>query len=484
MSSAFIHPINQKETGAPLSGWTNTAYSGEREVRLCAAFAPETGVYRVTVHAEAGAKLFSTRRNAVSLRAPGGDFSFLTHRTEFYPQFSPVLSDDLNIYAASVGGAISNMRIEPANARTVFVAGDSTATDQTACAPYCPFDSHAGWGQMLPLFLPGDAVCNQAHSGLTARSFVLDGHFDIVKANMKPGDLLLIQFGHNDQKRRALQPQTEYPEWLSRIAREAMALGGVPVMLSSISRLPGFDAGGAFSALTAHAECAGRTAKALGIPFIDLHAHTFARWLALGEGARDYFKPGDATHTNDYGAYEIARYVAQALNALGLADPVFPDAPFSPDLDRALSPVKPAPSRLPAPYRDLSDEEDPAIVSEGVKQGLLDPCVMYMQPRLPLPRAQFVQMLFRAARISTRATDGNAPYPDVFPREFDAPYAMAFREMRLSDEPLYRPDDPITRAEAESVCARAHFPADFSGADGVPTKYQLVRALLKGIAAV
>ena len=478
MSSAFIHPINSKETAAPLSGWTNLQYRGEREVCVRAAQAPETGVYRVTVSADAGAAVFSTRRNFVCLSAPGGALSFYTHMTEYYPQFSPALSDDDNIYASSVGGTVSDMKIEPARARTVFVAGDSTLTDQTASAPYHPFDSHCGWGQVISLFLKGDAVCNQAHSGLTGRSFVLDGHFDIVKAHMKPGDLMLIQFGHNDQKRRALQPQTEYPEWLARIAREVMALGGVPVILSPISRLPGFDAGGAFSALTAHAECAGRTAKALGIPFIDLHAHTFSRWLALGERAKDYFKPGDGTHTNDYGAYEIARYVAEELKALGLADPTFPVESFSPDDDRTLSPFKPAPTRLPTPYRDLTDGEDLSVVSEGVNQGLLDPCVMFMQPRLPLPRAQFVQMLFRAAHISTRPTDGNPPYPDVFPREFDAPYAMAFREMGLSDEPLYRPDDPVTRDEAVSVCARAGFPADFSGADEIPTKYQIVRALL------
>lgn len=478
MSNAFIHPINGKEISCPLSGWTNLQYRGEREVCISAAPAPENGIYRVTVRADAGAKIFTARRNFVSLSAPGGKLSFLTHVTEYYPQFSPALSDDRNIYVSNAGGTISDFSVEPVSARTVYIAGDSTVADQTASAPYCPFDSHCGWGQVLSLFLPNDAVSNQAHSGLTARSFVLDGHFDIVKAHMKPGDLILMQFGHNDQKRRALQPQSEYPEWLKRIAREAMALGGIPVILSPISRIPGRDAGGQFSALGAHAESAKETAKALGIPFIDLHAYTFSRLLALGDRAKDYFKPGDGTHTNDYGAYAIARYVAECLKSLSLADPVFPAVSFTPDDDRALSPCKPEPAPLPTPYRDLTDAEDRRIVSEGVQKGLLDPCVMYMQPTLPLPRAQFVQMLFRAAHLQTRPTDGNAPYPDVFPREFDAPYAMAFREMKLSGEPLYRPDDPVTREEAVSICARAGFPADFSGADEIPTKYQIVRALI------
>ena len=77
---------------------------------------------------------------------------------------------------------------------TVFLAGDSTVTDQRA-------EPWAGWGQMLPRFLKqGVAVSNQAESGLALFSFDGQHRLDKVLSMMKQGDYLFIQFGHNDQK--------------------------------------------------------------------------------------------------------------------------------------------------------------------------------------------------------------------------------------------------------------------------------------------
>jgi hypothetical protein len=77
---------------------------------------------------------------------------------------------------------------------TLFIAGDSTVTEQAA-------EPWAGWGQMLPRFFnPGVAIANHAESGLTLYSFKGQRRLDKTVSAMNPGDYFFIQFGHNDQK--------------------------------------------------------------------------------------------------------------------------------------------------------------------------------------------------------------------------------------------------------------------------------------------
>ena len=66
---------------------------------------------------------------------------------------------------------------------TVFLAGDSTVTEQ-ADEPY------AGWGQMLPLFFqPGVAIANHAESGLALNSFRSQRRLEKILHTLKPGRL-------------------------------------------------------------------------------------------------------------------------------------------------------------------------------------------------------------------------------------------------------------------------------------------------------
>ncbi|MBO5502184.1 MAG: hypothetical protein J6A48_09205, partial [Clostridia bacterium] len=76
---------------------------------------------------------------------------------------------------------------------TIYIIGDSTVEDNKP-----PF---RGWGWALPQYLmEGVSVANHAMSGRSTRSFVDEGRFDPVREGMKPGDVLMIQFGHNDEK--------------------------------------------------------------------------------------------------------------------------------------------------------------------------------------------------------------------------------------------------------------------------------------------
>jgi hypothetical protein len=77
---------------------------------------------------------------------------------------------------------------------TVFLAGDSTVTDQ-------PREPSASWGQMLPRwFRPDVAIANHAESGETLKSFISGLRLAKVLSQIRRGDYLFIQFGHNDEK--------------------------------------------------------------------------------------------------------------------------------------------------------------------------------------------------------------------------------------------------------------------------------------------
>lgn len=203
MSDLFSHPADDAGSGFDQSGWLGSKNS-DRSVDIRSICVPEMGVYRVKLCLSGKGILFGQRRNLIDPKAVKGETEFLTCLTEYIPSMQNRTDTAKILYTSAYGAKIEEMRAEKANARRVFIAGDSTVADQYTFCEYYPFDSYAGWGQMLSCFLRRDAICNMAHSGLTGRCFIEDGHYDIVKKYMQAGDLILIQFGHNDQKRRLL----------------------------------------------------------------------------------------------------------------------------------------------------------------------------------------------------------------------------------------------------------------------------------------
>src|SRR5882724_5939265 len=75
---------------------------------------------------------------------------------------------------------------------TIFVVGDSTANNHA--------NGGLGWGDpFVNYFDPTRAnVLNRARGGRSSRTFVTEGLWDKVLSEMKKGDFVLIQFGHND----------------------------------------------------------------------------------------------------------------------------------------------------------------------------------------------------------------------------------------------------------------------------------------------
>lgn len=209
---------------------------------------------------------------------------------------------------------VASVEIAPVEAPTLFLAGDSTVTDQFA-------EPAASWGQMLPAMLDdGIAVANHAKSGATLKSFLTDLRFDKLLSTMKPGDWLFIQFGHNDQKQEWPQthvaPDTTYPAYLRAYIAEARRRGAHPVLVTSPERR-NFDANGRIEdTLGPYAAAMRKVAAEEGVPLIDLHADSQTIYEALGpEVAPTAFNDGgkDRTHHNDYGAWLLASAVAERI---------------------------------------------------------------------------------------------------------------------------------------------------------------------------
>lgn len=242
---------------------------------------------------------------------------------------------------------VQRVTIEPVTVPTLFLAGDSTVTDQ-------PAEPAASWGQMLTaLFQPDIAVANHAESGETLKSFVTELRFDKLLSQLKPGDWVLIQFGHNDQKAQWPQtyadPAITYPAWLRTYIAEVRRRGGQPVLVTSPERR-NFEGGRIRHTLADYAAAMRKVAREERVPLVDLQTATIALYEAYGpiEAARLFNDGGrDRTHHNNQGAWLLARAVGAGLAeaAPALAAHLYPDARrFDPAHPPALDSLALAPS--------------------------------------------------------------------------------------------------------------------------------------------
>ena len=231
-------------------------------------------------------------------------------KTEMYPDTT------VDIALIGKGAALSGVQIEPVECPVIYIGGDSTVTDQSADYPYAPGASYSGWGQMLLAYLDSRiAVSNHAHSGLTTESFREEGHYAILYDRLKAGDYVLLQFAHNDQKLDHLKAEEGYRENLDRYISEIRKKGAYPILVTPIARNTWKGLDGSYNDLLAeYAEAVKRLGAQRKVPVVDLHAASRAFVLIKGlEAAKQWFYPNDFTHSNDYGAYQAAGWVAQGL---------------------------------------------------------------------------------------------------------------------------------------------------------------------------
>ena len=205
----------------------------------------------------------------------------------------------------------------------IFIAADSTA------ASYPPERApQAGWGQVLQSwFDPQDMqVRNHAIGGRSSRSFIDEGRLDAIAGDLQPGDVLLIQFGHNDAKvedpRRHTDPDTAYVQALRRYLEVARQRGATPLLVTPPARLL-YDFGSLLDTHGRYTQAMKRLARDEGVGLIDLNTASMDWIRALGEqGARPYFLfvpeqgKADGTHFSLAGATALACMVVRGWRDL------------------------------------------------------------------------------------------------------------------------------------------------------------------------
>ena len=214
------------------------------------------------------------------------------------------------------------------NVPTIFLCGNSTVVDQDN-------EPWASWGQMVPRFFT-DSICfaNYAESGESANTFIGAGRLKKALTQMKPGDYIFMEFGHNDQKQKGPGKGAFYSFMtsLKTFVDEARARGAQPVLVTPTQRRR-FDENGKIENTHLDFPDAVRwLAEKENIPLIDLHAMTRVLYEAMGvEESKHAFVhypantyPGqdrplaDNTHFNPYGAYQIAKCVIEGMKKAGL----------------------------------------------------------------------------------------------------------------------------------------------------------------------
>ncbi len=208
--------------------------------------------------------------------------------------------------------------VSPVDIPTIYIAGDSTVTDQPSEYPYNPSSTYCGWGQMFPQFLnTGITVENHAQSGSTTADFI-KVNFSAFCDKMKKGDFLIVEFGHNDQKVASLDAFGGYAENLKYFINFAHDRGVTPIISSPINRIIFQEDGSILNLLGEYRNAAKDVCDVMNVPFIDLWSRTTEFFEAAGAvKAWDYFWSNghdrDYTHTNDIGGNVIARLAADEM---------------------------------------------------------------------------------------------------------------------------------------------------------------------------
>ena len=229
--------------------------------------------------------------------------------------------DKLTLEFNGAAPVCESITITPADSSvtTVFLCGNSTVVDQDN-------EPWASWGQMIPQFF-NDRVCiaNYAESGESSNTFIRANRLKKALSQMKKGDYLFMEFGHNDEKQR----QPGYGAWYSYMYSlkiyidEARRKGAIPVIVTPTQRRRFGTDGKLVPTHGEYPDAARWIARKENVPLIDLTEMTTQLFDAMGEeGTKHAFVhypagtyPGqkvafaDNTHFNPYGAYEIAKCI-------------------------------------------------------------------------------------------------------------------------------------------------------------------------------
>ena len=212
---------------------------------------------------------------------------------------------------------------------TIFICGDSTA------ATYAPENAPiTGWGQVLGEFIPGAEIVNKSMGGRSTKSFLADGRLVAIEQAIQPGDLMLIQFTHNDTSDlvwRHTDPYTSFAANLALYVDTARIHGATPVLMTPIPRRY-WRNGELLDAHGDYPDAIRLVAMQKGVHLLEITQEAMKTLRDMGEEATYPLymnvEPGlypaypngskDDTHTQRAGAEFYARMTADMLRQQGL----------------------------------------------------------------------------------------------------------------------------------------------------------------------
>ena len=230
----------------------------------------------------------------------------------------------LLMLTSGIGAFAADTTAAETSTPRVFVIGDSTA-----CS-YGSDSERTGWGETLQNFLTDPKmVVNAASPGESSHSFYdKERHWNTVKARLKKGDYLLIQFGHNDcsegdntdysyysnpelsiEEHNPESGQYSYKWYLKQYIEAANSVGAYPILVTSVERKTHLASSA--SPLAAYADAM----KALAteeVPVIDV-------WTEFRADAIESWYVSDGVHLAEKGAMEVARIFANGIKASSVA---------------------------------------------------------------------------------------------------------------------------------------------------------------------
>ena len=211
---------------------------------------------------------------------------------------------------------------------TIYMIGNSTMADK----PFGDGNPERGWGQVFPLyFKEGIRIENHAVNGRSTKSFLDEGRWATVFDKIKPGDYVIIEFGHNDAKKedsnRFADANTTYRWNLEKFIDDTREKGGIPILATPVVRRRFDEQGNFYDVHGEYPKVVREVAKEKNVILLDLHAKSEELLIQYGaENSKQLFlhiAPGefsslpngktDDTHFSGTGAFRICDLAVQEI---------------------------------------------------------------------------------------------------------------------------------------------------------------------------
>jgi lysophospholipase L1-like esterase len=232
------------------------------------------------------------------------------------------MNKNFSLYGATVIGIITMLSFAFQQTKiTVYLIGDSTMSIKEKKAY-----PETGWGMPFALFFDSTVVVdNRAKNGRSTRTFISENRWQPVADQLREGDYVFIQFGHNDESKEKTDRYTtpeQYKKNLIKFIEESRAKKAIPVLLTPVSRRRFID-GVAQESHAEYSPLVQDVATEKGVSLIDLDKLSLELLKKYGEdkskllflqlepGEHPNYPEGknDNTHFNELGARLIAQLV-------------------------------------------------------------------------------------------------------------------------------------------------------------------------------